>query len=71
MNNELSLQTSHFVDLEERESTETNGGGIVLPLLGGVVLALVVNEVVERTTGKSIVTHIGNGLTTVGNFLKK
>ena len=53
------------------ESMDTNGGAFWIPVLIGVGVGLVANEVVERTTGKSIVTHIGNGLKAAGDFLVK
>lgn len=68
--NTLTLENTSFESLEVRESQETNGGGFILPFVGGVVLALVVNEVVERSTGKGIVTHIGNGLSTAGKYIE-
>jgi len=71
MGNEIVLKNSYFVELNENESMDTNGGAFWIPVLIGAGVAIVANEVVERTTGKSIVTHIGNGLKAAGDFLVK
>lgn len=71
MRNELAFYNPSLVELNDCESMETNGGAIVVPFLIGAGVALVANEIVERTTGQSIVTHIGNGLIAAGDFLIK
>ncbi len=70
MLNEVVLHKSCFVELNENESMDTNGGAFWVPALIGVGVALVANEVVERTTGKSVVTHVGDGIKAIGGGLQ-
>lgn len=62
-----------FRDLREAEQVELNGGGVGLLIVGGILLAgatLAADEYVERKTGKDILSHIGDGLVALGNFLR-
>ncbi len=70
MVNEAVIHKSCFVELNENESMDINGGAIWIPVLIGFGVGLVANEVVERTTGKSIVTHVGEGMKVIGNGLQ-
>ena|GEM_PF-1713447 len=70
MVNEVVIHKSCFVELNETESMETNGGAFWIPVLIGAGVAIVANEVVERTTGKSIVTHVGDGMKAIGGGLQ-
>lgn len=67
---EMVIQNRCFDELNDHETLSINGGGFLIPALIGAGVALVGNEIVERTTGKSIVTHIGEGLQTIGGGIK-
>jgi hypothetical protein len=66
--------SNQFSQLNEQEQLEISGGlGFLavagLIVLGGVV-AVVANEVVERTTGQDIPSHVGNAINTTGGYLE-
>lgn len=48
---------------------DINGGVAPLVYVGAVVVGIVADEVVERTTGKDICGHIGSALSAAGKFL--
>ncbi|CAM3713090.1 hypothetical protein [Marinicrinis lubricantis] len=59
---------TQFLELNEAEMVDTNGGGI-WAVAGAFVVGIIVDEVVERTTGSDIATHVGNGLKAAGEWI--
>ncbi|MFC5988932.1 hypothetical protein ACFPXP_21215 [Marinicrinis lubricantis] len=64
------MKTNGFSELNELEMLDTNGGGI-WAVAGAFVVGIIANEVVERTTGSDIPTHIGDGLSYIGGKLNE
>lgn len=71
MSNQLVYNKNYFTELDEKHILDTNGGGLVSAFLIGAGTAIVVNEIVERKTGASILTHAGNGLKKAGDFMSR
>ncbi len=65
----MELRSNQLVDLNEQEQQDINGGIGILGVVGLVMVGIVADEVVERTTGSDIATHVGNGLTNLGNWI--
>ncbi len=67
MNNRLG----EFTVLNHDEQLKVSGGLGILGVVGLIAAGVIVNEVVERTTGSDIPSHIGNGLQSAGNYLQE
>ncbi len=68
------MESEIFYELREDEIEEIDGGvGMIgLVVIGAVAVAggIVANEIVERSTGKDIATHVGNALSSVGEKIE-
>ncbi len=64
---------NNFNELNEQELLAVDGGELtallIVVVVAAAVVGIVVNEVVERTTGKDISGHIGSAFKAVGDAL--
>lgn len=55
----------------EIENLDDINGGVapILVIAGAAVVGVIANEATERLTGKDIATHVGNAISSAGDFL--
>lgn len=61
------MNTNKFETLSLNEQEEINGGGAVI-VIGAIIVGVIIDEAVERITGKDVFEHVGNGLKAIGDF---